>query len=80
MKRKFPEHIAWSEARMNGDHALAFVAVQPRNPRKEARFHLVYDGTSFAQLSEATHAAERALQGILRFDGFDAPVFNSPEC
>ncbi|MCY1312301.1 hypothetical protein D9M70_627130 [compost metagenome] len=80
MKRDFPEHVAWSEARMNGDHALAFIAVKPRNLDTHPSFHLVYDRISFTRLSEAITAAEGALHKILRFDARDAPVFSSPEC
>ncbi|MDH4555777.1 hypothetical protein E8F11_11445 [Pseudomonas sp. BN417] len=80
MKRDFPEHVAWSEACMNGDHALAFVAVKSRAADSELLFHLVYDGISFARLSEALAAAERALSKILRFDADDTPLFSSTEC
>ncbi|GLZ89141.1 hypothetical protein Pres01_51920 [Metapseudomonas resinovorans] len=80
MKRDFPGHIAWSEARMNGDHALAFVAVRSRSPDTQPSFHLVYDRISFARLADAITAAEGALNKILRFDARDAPVFSSPEC
>ncbi|WP_342245514.1 hypothetical protein [Pseudomonas sp. OTU5201] len=80
MKRNFPAHVAWSEARMNGDHALAFVAVKPHSPDTQASFHLVYDRANFSRLSEALTAAERAVNKILSFDARDAPVFSSPEC
>ncbi|MCY1265742.1 hypothetical protein D9M68_216240 [compost metagenome] len=80
MKRDFPEHVAWSEARMNGDHALAFVAVKSRSADTLPSFHLVYDRISFARLSDAIVAAECALTEILRFDARDTPVFSSPEC
>ncbi|QEY62596.1 hypothetical protein FXN65_11095 [Metapseudomonas lalkuanensis] len=80
MKRDFPGHVAWSQAQMNGDHALAFVAVKPRSQDTELHFHLVYDGITFARHSEAVTAAERALSKILGFDARDAPVFSSPEC
>ncbi|WP_271408004.1 hypothetical protein [Pseudomonas sp. Q1-7] len=65
---------------MNGDHALAFVAIKPRGRGTELHFHLVYDGISFARLSEAITAAECALSKILGFDARDTPVFSSPEC
>ncbi|MDH4652075.1 hypothetical protein SA496_22290 [Pseudomonas sp. JS3066] len=80
MKRDFPEHVAWSQAQMNGDHALAFVAFKTRNSGTEMRFHQVYDGTSFTRLSEAISAAERALGKVLGFDAHGAPVFSSREC
>ncbi|MBD2838860.1 hypothetical protein ID144_17600 [Pseudomonas sp. JM0905a] len=80
MKRDFPGHVAWSQAQLNGDHALAFVAVKPRCQGAELRFHLVYDGISFPRRSEAVTAAERALSKILGFDVRDTPVFSSPEC
>ncbi|MCO6060090.1 hypothetical protein NG726_25940 [Pseudomonas sp. MOB-449] len=80
MKRDFPEHVAWSQAQMNGDHALAFVAFKSRSTSTEVRFHLVYDGTRFARLSEAITAAERALSKVLSFDARGEPLFSSPEC
>ena len=80
MKRDFPEHVAWSEARMNGDHALAFVAVKSRRSHSELLFHLVYDGINFPRLSEAISAADGALSKILRIDARDTPVFSSPDC
>lgn len=80
MKRDFPGHVAWSQAQLNGDHALAFVAIKPRGRGTELRFHLVYDGSSFARVSEAITAAECALSKILGFDTRDTPIFSSPEC
>lgn len=79
-RRDFPDHVAWSEARMNGDHALAFVAIQSRIPAVEIRFHLVYEGAHFLRLSDATEAADDALGKLVRFDRGNDPVFSSALC
>ncbi|GAB3392968.1 hypothetical protein [Azotobacter armeniacus] len=79
-RRDFPDHIAWSEARMNGDHALAFVATQSRIPEAGIHFHLVYDGSHFSRLSEATEAADDALGKLVRFERSDDPIFSSALC
>lgn len=78
--RTFPKHVAWSEACMNGDHALAFVAIKQNCPEAETAFHLVYEGSHFPRLSEACVAAEDALNKLVRIDEFDSPVFSSTSC
>lgn len=74
--RHFPGHVAWSEARLNGDHALAFVAVKPYDSEAEPLFHLVYEGVYFSRLSEAIDAAEDALSKLLHIDEEGRPVFS----
>ncbi len=79
-QRDFPGYIAWSEARLNGDHALAFVAVQPQAMDAEPSFHLVYGAMQFSRLADAIQAAEDALSRLLHIDEFGRPVFSSPDC
>jgi hypothetical protein len=79
-QRIFPQHIAWSEACMNGDHALAFVAVRSHAAQAQVGFHLVYGEHHFPRLSEAVAAAEDALNKLVRIDENDAPVFSSGAC
>ncbi|MDT4832254.1 hypothetical protein FQZ97_658010 [compost metagenome] len=79
-QRAFPGYVAWSETRLNGDHALAFVAVQPQAMDAEPLFHLVYGGVQFSRLSDAIQAAEDALSRLLHIDEFGGPVFSSPDC
>lgn len=79
-QRDFPGYIAWSEARLNGDHALAFVAVKPQLAEAEPLFHLVYGGVQFSRLSDAIQAAEEALGHLLHIDESGRPVFSSPDC
>ncbi|AOE85972.1 hypothetical protein [Pseudomonas sp. TCU-HL1] len=79
-QRDFPGYVVLSEARLNGDHALAFVAVQPRTTDAEPLFHLVYGGMQFTRLSDAIQAAEDALSRLLHIDEFGQPVFSSPDC
>ena len=79
-QRAFPGYVAWSEAHLNGDHALAFVAVQPETTDTDPLFHLVYGGLHFSRLSDATQAAEDALSRLLHIDEFGRPVFSTPDC
>jgi hypothetical protein len=79
-KRDFPGHAAWTETRLNGDHALAFIAIQSTTPDTDPRFHQVYDRTHFARQSDAIRAAEDALSKLLRIDEYGLPVFSSSDC
>jgi len=79
-QRDFPGHIAWSEARMNGDHALAFVAVKSLVPETEVHFHLLYNGRHFPRLVDADRAADAALDMLTHFDRNHEPIFSSPRC
>ncbi|UVJ45950.1 hypothetical protein NVV94_10630 [Pseudomonas sp. LS1212] len=79
-RRDFPGHAAWSEARLNGDHALAFIAVKPHNSAVEPLLHQVYDRTYFARRSDAIEAAEEALSKLLHIDEQGWPVFSSLDC
>ncbi|RJG13470.1 hypothetical protein D3879_09550 [Pseudomonas cavernicola] len=78
--RHFPGHIAWGETRINGDHALAFIAIQPHGSYAEPRLHQVYDGAYFARPSEASNAAKDALSKLLLVEKDGRPVFSSAEC
>lgn len=79
-RRDFPGHAAWSEARLNGDHALAFVAIRPHGSYAEPLLHQVYDRTHFTRRSDAIQAADDALDKLLRVDESGRPVFSSLDC
>ncbi|MFB8829992.1 hypothetical protein ACE0DR_13260 [Azotobacter sp. CWF10] len=79
-RRDFPDHVAWSKACMNGDHALAFIVTQSRSPESELHFHLVYDGSHFSRLSEADEAADDALDKLVQIEREDDLVFSSARC
>ena len=79
-KRDFPGHAAWTETRLNGDHALAFIAVQSTTPAADPQFHQVYDRAYFARQADAIRAAEDALSKLLHIDEHGLPVFSSPDC
>lgn len=79
-ERTFPGYDTWSLAKMNGDHALAFVAVQEQRLGSVPSFHLVYALMCFGAMSQAFAAAQEALNKIIRIDHFGAPVFSSPDC
>lgn len=79
-RREFPVYAAWNSAELNGDHALAFVAVRKHGLTSDPLFHLVCDQNSFNLLSDAASAAERALTKILRIDRYGSPIFSAPEC
>lgn len=64
---------------MNGDHALAFVAVREHGLTSETQYHLVCHQTCFKLLSDAASAAERALSKVLSIDRYGTPTFSSPE-
>lgn len=78
--RAFPGYDTWSLAKMNGDHALAFVAVQDKRQGSIPTYHLVYALKGFRAMSQAVAAAQSALRKIVRIDRYGAPVFNSPNC
>lgn len=79
-KRDFPEHAAWPETLINGDHVLAFVAIQQTGSDDEPFFHRVYDRTYFARQCDALEAARDALGKLVRIDEHHRPVFSSAEC
>ncbi|MDH4870088.1 hypothetical protein [Pseudomonas sp. BN515] len=79
-RRDFPEHSAWTETRINGDHVLAFVAIQPHDSKGEPRIHQVYGCTYFARQCDALEAAKVALSKLLHIDEQNQPVFSSVEC
>lgn len=79
-RRDFPGHAAWTETRLNGDHALAFVAVQPTESLSGVMLHLVYDHAHFATRTDAHKAADDALSKMLGVDSYGMPVFSSQEC
>lgn len=79
-ERKFPGYDAWGLAKMNGDHALAFVAIQDQRQGSVPLFHLVYGMSCFGVISEAFSAAEKALGSIIRIDRHGAPVFSCADC
>ncbi|WP_082073231.1 hypothetical protein [Pseudomonas sp. LFM046] len=74
--RDFPGHVAWTETRLNGDHALAFVVIQPIAANAEPQFHLVYHQSYFIRRSDALAAAEEALGRLMRIDEQGRPVFS----
>lgn len=77
-KRDFPGYDTWCLAKMNGDHALAFVAVQGRQDGARPRFHLVQGLSYFRVMSKALAAAQQALAQIIRIDKHGNPIFSSP--
>ncbi|MCY1285345.1 hypothetical protein D9M68_518730 [compost metagenome] len=79
-RRAFPGHAAWSETRLNGDHVLAFIAVQSTTTDDEPCFHQVYDRTYFSRQSDAIQAAEDALSKLLHIDEYGRPIFSSMDC
>ncbi|MFC5695906.1 hypothetical protein ACFPU0_10085 [Pseudomonas sp. GCM10022186] len=79
-RRDFPRHAAWIETRINGDHVLAFVAIQSHDSGAEPRFHQVYGSTYFARQCDALEAAKDALSKLLHIDEQGQPVFSSAEC
>ena len=79
-RRDFSGHAAWSEARLNGDHALAFIAVKRHHSEAEPLLHQVYDRRYFARRSDAMAAAEAALSKLLHIDEQGWPVFSSLDC
>ncbi|WP_137821584.1 hypothetical protein [Pseudomonas sp. D(2018)] len=79
-RRDFPGHSAWTETRINGDHVLAFVAIQPRNSEAEPHFHQVYDRSCFIRRADAIEAAEDALRKLKQIDERGTPWFSSAEC
>ncbi|MDT4838397.1 hypothetical protein D3C85_884360 [compost metagenome] len=79
-QRDFPAHNAWSETRLNGDHALAFVAVRSTIPASNTAFHQVYDRSYFARRADAVLAAEDALSKLLHIDEHGYPIFSSRDC
>ncbi|MCY1295739.1 hypothetical protein D9M70_450940 [compost metagenome] len=56
-RRDFPGHSAWTETRINGDHVLAFVAIQSHESEDEPRFYQVYDRAYFVRRVDAIEAA-----------------------
>ncbi|MOA00145.1 hypothetical protein D3C78_1194930 [compost metagenome] len=79
-RRVFPGHSAWTEARLNGDHALAFIAVQSTALAAEPQLHQVYDRAYFGLRSDALVAAQDALAKLVRIDEHGMPVFSSVDC
>lgn len=79
-RRDFPGHAAWTETRLNGDHALAFVAIQPHDGATEPVLHQVYHRTHFTRMSDALLAAQDALGKMLHVDEYGQPVFSSLDC
>ncbi|MBD9503766.1 hypothetical protein IB260_05835 [Pseudomonas sp. PDM23] len=79
-ERAFPGYDTWSLAKMNGDHALAFIAVQDQYEGSTPSFHLVYGLSCFGVMSQAFAAAEKALAKITRINRHGEPVFSSPDC
>ncbi|MDH4581411.1 hypothetical protein E8F20_05915 [Pseudomonas sp. BN415] len=78
--RDFPGHSAWTETRINGDHVLAFVAIQSNSSEDEPRLHQVYDRSYFLRRTDAIEAAEDALRKLKQIDKQDRPWFSSAEC
>ncbi|MDT4824572.1 hypothetical protein FQZ97_578260 [compost metagenome] len=56
-RRDFPGFSAWTETRINGDHVLAFVAIQSHESEDEPRFYQVYDRAYFVRRVDAIEAA-----------------------
>ncbi|MOA41157.1 hypothetical protein D3C78_1630960 [compost metagenome] len=79
-RRDFPGHSAWIETRINGDHVLAFVAIQPRDSKAEPNLHQVYDRSFFRRRSDAIEAAKDALSKLQQIDERGRRWFNSAEC
>jgi hypothetical protein len=79
-RRDFPGHSAWTETRINGDHVLAFVAIQPHGSEDEPRLHQVYDRAHFVRRVDAIEAAEDALRQLKQIDERGRPWFSSAEC
>ncbi len=79
-KRDFPAHTAWSEAYVNGDHAIAFVAIQSLSANSKPTLHQVYHRLHFRRKCEALEAAEEALAKLLHVDEHGRPVFSSADC
>ncbi|WP_044874616.1 hypothetical protein [Pseudomonas sp. LFM046] len=79
-RRDFPGHAVWTETRINGDHVLAFVAIQPHDSQTDPSLHQVYDRTYFTRQSDALEAAKEALSKLLHIDERGQPVFSSADC
>lgn len=79
-RRDFPGHSAWTETRINGDHVLAFVAIQSHDSEDEPRLHQVYDRAYFIRRVDAIEAAEDALRQLKQIDERGRPWFSSAEC
>jgi hypothetical protein len=79
-RRDFPGHSAWTETRINGDHVLAFIAIQPHGSEDELRLHQVYDRAYFVRRVDAIEAAEDALRQLNQIDERGRPCFSSAEC
>lgn len=79
-RRDFPGHSAWTETRINGDHVLAFVAIQPHNSGDGPLLHQVYDRTYFMRRCDAIEAAEDALRKLKQIDERGRPWFSSADC
>ncbi|MDH4555775.1 hypothetical protein E8F11_11435 [Pseudomonas sp. BN417] len=79
-RRNFPGHSAWIETRINGNHVLAFVAIQPRDSKTEPLLHQVYDRSYFIRRSDAVEAAADALGKLRQIDERGRPWFSSAEC
>lgn len=79
-RRDFPGHAVWTETRLNGDHALAFIAIKPHLSDDEPLLHQVYDRMRFTRQADALQAAQNALRQLLHIDEYGRPVFSSVEC
>lgn len=79
-RRDFPGHAAWTETRLNGDHALAFVAVKPHHSDVDPLFYQVYERSHFRRQTDALQAAQDALTKLSHIDEHGHPVFNCREC
>ncbi len=79
-RRDFPGHAAWTETLINGDHVLAFVAIQPHHSESESALHQVYGRKYFMRQADALEAAKEALSKLLYIDEQGQPVFSSAEC
>ncbi|WP_271408109.1 hypothetical protein [Pseudomonas sp. Q1-7] len=78
-RRDFPGHTAWTETRINGDYALAFIAIQPLESMTGSKLHLIYDHAHFATRTDAHKAAEAALSKMIGVDSYGMPLFGSRE-
>ncbi|MCY1299385.1 hypothetical protein D9M68_682240 [compost metagenome] len=79
-RRDFPGHAAWTETRVNGDHVLAFVAIQPNDSETAPVLHQVFARRYFVRQCDAVAAAEDALSLLRDIDARGWPVFSSGEC